>query len=789
MPLLLVAGAAILRLTSLDLVRFQADEATQLAAAATVAEDGRWPLFGTRTSLGTFNGAFSLYLMTVPLLISRSPVVASAFVALLNILALIVCYRFTRRYFGLWEAVVATFLYGVSFWAVYYSRWLVMEAAMPLFTILFVESLFAAVVGGRSWALTMAFLWLALLLQLQFSALPFGLVLLLALFLGRVRAKVLAAGAALFALVWLPYFFAEATYGWPNLRNFLRSTGGTAGLDLTPFRYLVHLLFSSGYSTSLGPPQGELLTLPSWDGVLVQGWSIAFYASMGYLLVASWRREARRRWVLLLLMLLMPSLFYVSRSRPLYVHYFIMLYPILFIVLGVGLVGIGKLWVRKVGRGTGRIVLPLALGLFLAATVFSQLYALISFRRWIDGEATVPLYGVPAKYLFQSVGRARELSQAMGGGPVFVAVGGEVASVFRYLAKGNFDARLVDPAQALVFSTEGSFLYLLPFSKSPDSSSIENSFPTRWVEEGQYPGGQEGYAIYRLDSGDVPRPPKSGHGVGQLAWKLANGLRLESYALDDRVGAGESFQLTLYWRVEKVPQEGAGDYRFFTHLVDNRYRTWGQLDSLGYQDWHSGDVVISWHRIPVAEDAPTGRYWVSLGMYQWKSRERVAMTNERGEETTALKLGPVKVRRPQIVSTPRKWLNLEFEEGILLFGYDLDEEALRPGGLLKLRLYWFSPRQPLVKDYTVFLHLRRQDGSLVAQKDEPPGEGLYPTSFWGSEELVMDEHRLSLPADMEGGTYRLDLGLYELTSMERLKVSLPGGWGDTVSVEIDIPPR
>ncbi len=95
---------------------------------------------------------------------------------------------------------------------------------------------------------------------------------------------------------------------------------------------------------------------------------------------------------------------------------------------------------------------------------------------------------------------------------------------------------------------------------------------------------------------------------------------------------------------------------------------------------------------------------------------------------------------------------------VRLLGYDMGRaERGRP---LEVTLYWQSLAEVAV-DYTVFVHLVDEaTGQVVAQVDEGPRGGTYPTSWWVAGEVVMDAHILPLPTDLAPGRYALRVGLY-----------------------------
>jgi len=87
-------------------------------------------------------------------------------------------------------------------------------------------------------------------------------------------------------------------------------------------------------------------------------------------------------------------------------------------------------------------------------------------------------------------------------------------------------------------------------------------------------------------------------------------------------------------------------------------------------------------------------------------------------------------------------------------------QVLRTGETLNLSLFWRSSG-PLAWDWTVFTHLVAPDGSrVVAQKDNPPRDGAYPTTRWQPGELIRDNYGLTVLPDTPPGRYWIEVGLY-----------------------------
>jgi len=72
--------------------------------------------------------------------------------------------------------------------------------------------------------------------------------------------------------------------------------------------------------------------------------------------------------------------------------------------------------------------------------------------------------------------------------------------------------------------------------------------------------------------------------------------------------------------------------------------------------------------------------------------------------------------------------------------------------------------------YTVFVHLLDEWGQLWGQGDGPPVNGDYPTIYWESGELIVDQHLINVEDDVPLGDYSVAVGLYHPEKETRLPV-------------------
>jgi hypothetical protein len=114
----------------------------------------------------------------------------------------------------------------------------------------------------------------------------------------------------------------------------------------------------------------------------------------------------------------------------------------------------------------------------------------------------------------------------------------------------------------------------------------------------------------------------------------------------------------------------------------------------------------------------------------------------------------------------------------------LDSQVVPPTAItptLTLTMTW-QATAPLEEDYTVFIHALSGD-SRVAQQDTRPCNGECPTDTWQPGEIILDRHRLALPAGNQSQVDRLAVGLYILETGARVAVA----GRDDATVYLDVP--
>lgn len=117
-------------------------------------------------------------------------------------------------------------------------------------------------------------------------------------------------------------------------------------------------------------------------------------------------------------------------------------------------------------------------------------------------------------------------------------------------------------------------------------------------------------------------------------------------------------------------------------------------------------------------------------------------------------------------------LGVNLNNQIVLENARVSQSSYHPGDSVAVTLRWRST-QVNEQSYKVFIHLLTLDmGTLIAQRDIEPMNGLRPTNTWTPGEIINDPHQVLLPQNTPAGTYQIRVGLY--ASEGRMPVVDPG---------------
>lgn len=614
--LLVLLIAAVLRFGDPAAVEFYHDEAMVALLAQDMALGERFPLTGIISSVGLPNPPQSVYVMALPYLFSDDPLLATIYVAALNVIGVGLVWAIGHRYLGRNAGLIAGLVYALSPWAVLYSRKIWAQDFMTPFLLLALALGLLGFIERKRWAQALCLPVMLWALQIHFAGwalLPLYAVLLWMGWRHRMAdRRALMISAVLSVLVMLPYAvgLAQTLGADPTRVSAALSTADSraeAETDalITSDALETTVLFASGLGVErwIAPQQqADLLSnVPPLPGLWLM---IAALTLLG--LIAVWLRTHWRPLApLLTAWLLLPTLVFSITWTVFYPHYLIAALPVYALLAGAATDSLIDIAQRLVGRrsryvraalliGVGVILLTqgvwwrgalryvtsqnIALGAGTSGytTPLRDLLpvrdALLPFERVLivnDSETLTdgldPLFDVePARWL-SMLRRSADCVQVLPGDG-FAVFPSETSAPF---------AVLRTPAA----SGELAALY---------QSDISARYPAR-TGEGEYlvstpdavPAGD---ALAEIRPLDVPV-------------QYSNGVSLTGYALTPE-------RVYLEWRLPASPAQSLlmpdeADVQFFTHLLDADEAMIQQRDSRFWlaRYWCEGDRLLTWQPV------------------------------------------------------------------------------------------------------------------------------------------------------------------------------------------------
>ncbi|GHO84521.1 ArnT family glycosyltransferase [Dictyobacter formicarum] len=359
-PILLLA--AFLRLYCINTTEFDGDQADIFAMAHNAVSHGHLVATSNVASIGIFNPPAIIYALMVPATFSPDPVGGAVLTALLAIVAVLLTYIFTRRYYGRLAGTWAALLYATAFVPVFYARFMWNQNMLLLFVPLFFWFLFRGVVARRVLWLFPSLVLFGLLIQFHASTIILIVPLLAALALAprsTFRWYDIALGLAGLLFIYSSYIYWLFQSNFLDINTILHTTSKVALIDGQAFYFYQQLLgplpepITSGLSL-FGPYALAFSLIKSVMSLLLLGGAClalvlvirersdkasvatrrSFIAGLGHWWIALRQSPFRCGLLLLLIWQIIPLLYLTHHDIVLRLHYFIMFMPGPFILAG-----------------------------------------------------------------------------------------------------------------------------------------------------------------------------------------------------------------------------------------------------------------------------------------------------------------------------------------------------------------------------------------------------------------------------------------------------------------------
>ena len=191
--------------------------------------------------------------------------------------------------------------------------------------------------------------------------------------------------------------------------------------------------------------------------------------------------------------------------------------------------------------------------------------------------------------------------------------------------------------------------------------------------------------------------------------------------------------------------------------------------------WHTRSQTV---HVSLPADMPTQRaFWLTLSFWQYEGNEAlfplpVTHSDHPLLGNSYIILDELVLPAPGTGDSQTNAL-ARFANGFILHAADLPERV-QAGSEPQVTFYW-GAESAGSEDWTQFLHLVHEESGSLWNVDQMPLGLRLPTRLWYAGLEASEAWRFTLPADLQPGRYAIYSGLYRLSDLQRLGVTLADG--------------
>lgn len=581
----ILALAAFLRLALPGVVEFRQDEANLSQIALDMARGRAFPLSSIDSSVGILQPPGSIYLLVPPFLFSSDPRLATQYIGLLNVLAVLCVYLIVRRSYGPPGALVAALLYAVNPWAVIYSRKIWLADLIPVLAALCLLTGIRAFVEGRRWAQLAHLPVLALAGLIHFLNFVMIFPTLYLLWIGKRRlSRAFWLSIPIALLVFSPFLLGPSARDMVSALQsggrIFRNTQAPRPFSLSgeAFEMSARMISSADIALWAGEAQPGFLsqlplsgTIPIFNLLPI----LTAFAAL-WLIIHSLRWPDARTPVdiaLLIWLLATPLVFSITWTPQIYSQYFVTMHGAAFAVMGAAF---AELW-----RARRAVAIPTLAGLIVVAGL--QAWVIAGLLSFVGSHATAGGFSTPlGDYV-----PIREAVLSRRPAQVLARLDGQYIG---YNEQASIWNMLLYDVPVVRFLQDGIEVYPAQpaLVLTADCEPSDLTFYTRRYLDSAAP--ESCYRLSEQAAGGFPASDFTSLPAELAALRFSNGADLTAYRWQPEMGC-----LSLAWSAEGPARGPANDFfQVALHYIDAQGAK--LFDADGYfwngRYWRAGDVIV-----------------------------------------------------------------------------------------------------------------------------------------------------------------------------------------------------
>lgn len=286
------------------------------------------------------------------------------------------------------------------------------------------------------------------------------------------------------------------------------------------------------------------------------------------------------------------------------------------------------------------------------------------------------------------------------------------------------------------------------------------------------------YLKYDAESGSIEE--KTGVTISHpYTIDFENGLAFIGYDMNPTLSKGEKTRITYYFRPSKdIELKELNAVTDFNREEDKDVSVFQKQIQFPSISLESGQIISLSGEMTIPKWVPSETYTIHLSLADGYDRINNSGSTEIGRTYIPYRFDELynksmyvqyyydkenSVMKNAEIAHPITYI---FDDKIAFLGYDMTPETVSLGQKYHITYYWKS-LAPVKKDYTSFVHITDERGKIKFQQDH---DLPLKTSRWKAGDVIAEKYDVTVPENIDEGTYMIRFGLYDASSGERMQL-------------------